>query len=204
LLLLGRSAARLEALRRTLDTETVAFAEDLAAGSRLESFAAEFLAQAGGTDALVAAHGAAATGPALSFHRNSLENLLSVNLVGTVRLLQAFLPSMLERGRGIAVVVLSIAARQAFPEWGAYAASKAGLLAWLECLRREIQGKGVRLTALLPGATDTPLWDSIPGTWDRHRMLSPERVAEVVAWLVANSEAQEVGELSLLPPAGVL
>ncbi len=204
LLLLGRDPDRLESLRAELGGESETMAEDLVTGTRLESCAQEFLDRRGPVTALIAAHGIAHVGPALTLSRQTLENTLSVNLTSTVRLLQAFLPSMLECNRGTVVAVLSVAARHPFPGWGAYCASKAGLLAWLQCLRQEVQGRGVRITALFPGATATPLWDGLDGDWDQSRMLTPETVANSIAWILGQGISAEVEELSLRPPWGNL
>ena len=65
------------------------------------------------------------------------------------------------RGRGHIVTIGSIADRVAFPENGAYAASKFGLRALHEVLRAELRGSGVRATLVSPGPVDTALWDEI-------------------------------------------
>ena len=80
---------------------------------------------------------------------------------GPFLLVRAFLPAMLARGAGHFVHVGSIAGRAAFPENGAYSASKFGLRGLHEVLPQEIRGTGVRATLVEPAATDTPLWDPI-------------------------------------------
>jgi NADP-dependent 3-hydroxy acid dehydrogenase YdfG len=104
--------------------------------------------------------------------------------------MRAFLPRMLRRGSGHVVHVGSVAGRVAFPENGAYSASKFGLRGLHEVLLQEIRGTGVRATLVEPAATDTPLWDAIdPDSRDdlpsRAAMLHPGDVARAVLFALA-------------------
>ncbi|RRR74956.1 MAG: SDR family NAD(P)-dependent oxidoreductase, partial [Candidatus Viridilinea halotolerans] len=80
--------------------------------------------------------------------------------------------------------VASVAARQAFPGWAAYSAAKHATMGLLGAVREELRPRGIRVTSLLPAATDTSLWDSVPGEWNRANMLQPEEVAATIASLV--------------------
>jgi len=91
----------------------------------------------------------------------SFRAALEVNLVAPFALVHAFLAEMRKRKRGHIVTIGSIADRVAFPENGAYAASKFGLRALHEVLRAELRGSGVRATLVSPGPVDTTLWDGI-------------------------------------------
>ncbi|NIP57048.1 MAG: SDR family NAD(P)-dependent oxidoreductase, partial [Gemmatimonadetes bacterium] len=108
-------------------------------------------------------------------------------------LVRAVLPGMLERGSGLIVSVGSVAGRRAFPENGAYSASKFGLRGLHEVLREELRGTGVRGTLLEPGAVDTGIWDPLdpdgrPDLPDRGRMLAPEAVAEAALFAATRPE----------------
>jgi NADP-dependent 3-hydroxy acid dehydrogenase YdfG len=110
-----------------------------------------------------------------------------VNLRGPFLLVRAFLPLMLRRRAGHLIHVGSVAGRVAFPENGAYSASKFGLRGLHEVLLQEIRGTGVRATLVEPAATDTSLWDAVdaqgkPGLPARESMLRPEDVARVVVF----------------------
>lgn len=100
--------------------------------------------------------------------------------------------------------VASVAARQAFPTWSAYAAAKHGVLGFSNAIREELRPRGVRVTTVLPAATDTVLWDSVPGTWERANMLQPEDVAQAIAQLVAQPPYMTTEELVLGHVAGRL
>lgn len=127
---------------------------------------------------------------------------LTVNLVAPFRVIRAFLPAMRERGLGHIVNIGSIADRVAFPENGAYAASKFGLRGLHEVLRGELRGSGVRATLVSPGPVDTSLWDEIdpdnrPGFSPRASMLTVDAVASAVMYVVTQPSDVNVDELRL-------
>ncbi|MFL5577542.1 MAG: SDR family oxidoreductase, partial [Gemmatimonadaceae bacterium] len=127
---------------------------------------------------------------------------LETNLVAPFLFARAFLPAMRARGGGHLVTVGSIADRVAFPENGAYAASKYGLRALHEVMRGELRGSGVRATLVSPGPVDTALWDGVdpdsrPGFTPRASMLSPDAVADAILYVVTREPGVNVDELRL-------
>lgn len=80
-----------------------------------------------------------------------------VNLVGATATLAAALEPMLARGHGTLAAVTSLAGRRGMPGSGAYAASKAALIAYLESLRCAVEPSGLRVVELRPGFVHTPL-----------------------------------------------
>jgi NAD(P)-dependent dehydrogenase (short-subunit alcohol dehydrogenase family) len=109
---------------------------------------------------------------------------LEVNLDGVFYTTQECLDALLGSGRGHVVNIASVASKQGFAGNVAYCTSKYGLRGFGDALRAEYAGKGLRVTTVYPGATDTKIFDGVPGTWDRSKMNKPEDVAEVVwrAW----------------------
>jgi NADP-dependent 3-hydroxy acid dehydrogenase YdfG len=127
---------------------------------------------------------------------------LDANLIAPFRLLNAYVPRMRERRSGHIVTVGSIADHVAYPENGAYAASKYGVRAVHEVLRQELRGSGVRASLVSPGPVDTAMWDEIdPDNRSdlphRDQMLRPEDVAEAIRWLVSQPAHVNVDELRL-------
>jgi 3-oxoacyl-[acyl-carrier protein] reductase len=98
---------------------------------------------------------------------------------------------------GLLVAIASAASRQVFPGWAAYCAAKHGALGLLGAVREELRPRGIRVSAVLAGATDTGLWDEVPGDWERAKMLRPEDVAATVAGLVAAPAHVAVDELTV-------
>jgi NADP-dependent 3-hydroxy acid dehydrogenase YdfG len=100
------------------------------------------------------------------------------------------------------VSIGSIADRVAFPENGAYAASKFGLRGLHQVLRAELAGSGVRATLVSPGPVDTALWNEVdpdnrPGFTPRASMLRADAVAAAVLFAVSQPPDVNVDELRL-------
>ena len=82
--------------------------------------------------------------------------VIEVNLAGTFRLIQAVLPGMRRAGGGNVVVIASEWGVVGWPEASAYSASKAGLIALVKTLGRELAREGITVNAIAPGVVDTP------------------------------------------------
>lgn len=100
------------------------------------------------------------TAPLEAVPLDSLRAQLEVNVVGTLALVQACLPSLLRTG-GRIVNIGSNVGRLAPPFLGPYAASKAALEALTDVLRRELTQLGVHVSLVVPGPVLTPVWDKI-------------------------------------------
>ncbi|MFT7223142.1 MAG: short-subunit dehydrogenase [Cellvibrionaceae bacterium] len=85
-----------------------------------------------------------------------LHTMMTVNLTTPIQLVQAVLPGMIKRSRGQVVNIGSIFDSLSFPHFSVYSASKAGLKGFSDGLRREYQGKGIKVTHISPRAVDTP------------------------------------------------
>lgn len=86
-----------------------------------------------------------------------LKRVLDVNVAGLAATLAAFAPSMKAAGRGTLVGVASVAGFRGIAGSGAYSASKAAAMTWLESLRTELRGSGVSVVCVCPGYIDTPM-----------------------------------------------
>lgn len=132
----------------------------------------------------------------------SWTEVIETNLTGTFLVTQAALPLM-QRGATI-VNNLSVAARKIFPGSAAYNASKHGALGFTDTLREELRSEGIRVIALLPGATDTDIWKAVWPDAPRKKMMSPEAVAIAVVNALATPENATVEELTIRPSVGTL
>ena len=130
------------------------------------------------------------------------QQVIDTNLTGTFLCARAALPLM--RAGGTIVNNLSVAAVQPFEGMAAYNASKYGALGFTNVLREELRKKGIRVLALLPGATDTAIWEQFWPEAPREKMLSAETVAEAVLHVVTLPENATIEEIRLGPAAGVL
>lgn len=130
------------------------------------------------------------------------KEVLDTNLNGLFLVTHSILPLM-QRG-GAIVNNLSIAAKRVFPGSSAYNAAKHGALGFTNTLREELREKGIRVIALLPGATDTAIWDTLWPEAPRKKMMSPKTVAQAVVNALLLPDEGTVEELAILPSAGTL
>ena len=92
-----------------------------------------------------------------SFQPAAVKKVIDINLIGAVNSVAAVLPQMLERGSGQLVAISSLAGIRGLPKSAAYSASKAGMTAFFESVRLDVQRKGVSVTIIQPGFIKTPL-----------------------------------------------
>lgn len=166
--------------------------------------AEEIEARWGAADLVVPAAGVTSIAPVEETSPDDFAATVNTNLTGVFLLIRALLPAMKARGRGRILALLSVAARRGFPGWSAYCASKWGLAGLVAALREELQGSGVQITALFPGATDTPIWDRLPGEWNRAAMVPPREVARAVGYVLDADPATRVEEVHFGPAGGAL
>ncbi len=126
------------------------------------------------------------------------------NLKGLYLTTRFTLPIMLEQGHGQIVNMLTIAASRAFTGLSAYSCAKAAGLMFTRILAKEVRKRGIRVTAVLPGAVDTVLWDAFPTAPERERMIRPETVARIVVEILATPPDASIDEIVILPPEGIL
>jgi len=129
-------------------------------------------------------------------------DVLATNLTGTFLVTRAALPLM-SRGGSI-VNLLSMSSKRAFPNLAAYNASKFGALGFTNTLREELRQEGIRVIAVLPGATDTTIWDTLWPEAHRHKMMRPETVAQVIIATLKLPAESTVEELDVMPTGGPL
>jgi NAD(P)-dependent dehydrogenase (short-subunit alcohol dehydrogenase family) len=128
--------------------------------------------------------------------------VIDANLTGMFLVTQAAL-AVMRRGSTI-VNNLSIAAERVFPGSAAYNASKHGALGFTDTLREELRPKGIRVIALMPGATDTAIWETLWPKAPRRRMMSAETVAKTVVNALLLPDNSTVEKIVLMPTGGAL
>ena len=143
--------------------------------------------------------------PAVAIEQTSLEvwrAAIDTNLTGLFLCTRAALPFM-QAGATI-INNLSVAARTVFPNFAAYNASKHGALGFTLSLRDELIPRGIRVVALMPGATDTDLWRQFWPDAPRERMIDVESIAQAVLYAVLLPPNTNLTELVLAPTGGAL
>jgi short-subunit dehydrogenase len=124
----------------------------------LERAAHDFIGRFGAPDLVIAN-----AGVSVGTHGDEIQDIeklrrvLDVNVAGLAATLAAFAPAMRGAGRGTLVGIASVAGFRGLPGAGAYSASKAAAISWLESLRTELVGTGVSVVCVCPGYIDTPM-----------------------------------------------
>lgn len=130
------------------------------------------------------------------------DEIMAVNARGTFLMAKHSLPLMSSGGH--VVNIGSNASKRGFPGWAAYCASKFAVLGFTNSLREEVRDRGIRVSAVLPGPTETDIWNSLSGKWDRSKMMGPEATAGVVLSVVSQPAGANVDEIDIVPSAGTL
>jgi short-subunit dehydrogenase len=208
--LVSRSQDKLAALANQLTAEYAvpaqSFPIDLSAIAQVKSAMELILQQVGPVDVLINNAGMGYTGVLADMPLADWQAVMDLNSTSVFQCIQAVLPSMRDRNSGLIINVASIAARQAFPDWGAYGVSKAALAALSRAVAVEEQSHGIRVVTIFPGAVNTSIWDTdtVQADFDRSGMLAPEVVAEAILQVARLSESAVIEELTLMPSGGAL
>lgn len=150
----------------------------------LKQAAEDFIARFGAPDLVIAnaGVGVGTHGEELA-DVEKLRRVLDINVAGLAATLAAFAPAMRRAGRGTLAGIASVAGFRGLAGNGAYCASKAAAITWMESLRAELHGSGVSVVCICPGYIDTPLTRV-----NRYRMpflLPPDEAARRIARAIA-------------------
>jgi NADP-dependent 3-hydroxy acid dehydrogenase YdfG len=185
-----------------LGLDAVAQQCDVRDAAQIDSLVAATVGRFGRLDILVANAGVGAYGPFLELDPEHLDEMIDVNLKGTVYSVRAALPHLLESGEADIVTLASEAGRRGLPFEAVYCASKFGQVGFTRALDHELREHGVRCTNVCPGgvATDfaldsdrgrTP--DALPG------MMTADDVAEVVLFVLTRPRSHRILETAFRP-----
>ena len=179
--LFARRRAELDRIAAVLAPATVAtYAGDVRDAAALAHAGADFIARFGVPDIVIGNAGISRgvlTGEAEDMP--VFKDVFDTNVQGLVQTFQPFLAAMAEARRGTLVGVASVAGFRGLPGSGAYSASKAAAITYLESLRVEMQGSGVSVVTICPGFIATPMTARNP-YWMPF-LLAPDKAARLIA-----------------------
>jgi short-subunit dehydrogenase len=162
LILVARNRQRLASLARRLSNETGRKVEtveaDLTSSADLQRVE-NILKTNAGISVLVNNAGVGAAAPLVASDVDKMEDMIHLNVTALTRLTYAAVPGFVARGNGTIINIASIVAIAPEVLNGVYGGSKAFVLAFSHSLVHELAGKGIRVQAVLPGATATEFWD---------------------------------------------
>lgn len=184
----ARSADRLDRVVDEIErigSEGLAIPTDVTVEAQVAQMVERTLARFGRLDGLVNSAGVAPLAPITECTLETWEWTMRVNATGTFLCCRAVWTAMAEQGGGSILNISSGAGKRAHAEWVAYCASKWAVMGLTESLALEGFPLGIRVNALCPGPTATPMREAnFPGE-DQSRLLTPEEVAEAAAFFFA-------------------
>ncbi|HEX6330208.1 MAG TPA: SDR family oxidoreductase [Actinomycetota bacterium] len=191
--LAARRLDRLESLEeriRTRGGEALPVRCDVTDGADVASLVEATLGAFGRCDVLVNNAGIPGGGRFEAVSVEEVERVVRVNLLSVLLVTKAFLPEMLERGRGHVVNVASLAGRYAVPGAAVYSATKHGVVAFSEALFHELEPQGVLVTAVNPGFAKTERFPSV--AVPRALLVDVDRIARTIEDVVRRGRGPEI------------
>ena len=132
------------------------------------------------------------------------DDILETNLRGSYLTTRSVMPIMMKKKRGHIINILSVAANTVFTNSSAYSASKAGMLAMFNVIRAEVRKFNIKVTNIMPGATDTPMWSSASRQKYQHRMMTPKEIAEITIMAASQPKKVVIEDIVIKPIKGDL
>lgn len=154
----ARRGELLQTLSAEFPNKVFCYTLDVRDASAIRDAAGDFMARVGVPD-IVIANAGVSRGTLTEYVEDEevFQNVMDINVLGMVKTFQPFLSAMREAKQGTLVGIASVAGFRGLPGSGAYSASKAAAISYLESLRVEMHGSGVKVVTLCPGYIKTPM-----------------------------------------------
>lgn len=156
----ARRGELLQILSEEFPNKVFCYALDVRDASAIRDAAGDFMARASVPD-IVIANAGVSRGTLTEYVEDEevFQNIMDINVLGMVKTFQPFIAAMRASRQGTLVGITSVAGFRGLPGSGAYSASKAAAISYLESLRVELYGSGVKVVTLCPGYIKTPMTD---------------------------------------------
>jgi len=184
--------------------EAYAFVCDVRSERSIMSTKKKILEKCGNIDVLVNNASITAFKSFIDTKPPEFDDILETNLRGSYLMARAVLPLMSKRKRGHIINILSVAAKTVFTNSAAYSASKAGMLAMFNVLRAEMRRYNIKISNIMPGATDTPMWSPATRQKYQSRMMTPKEVADIVIHVANQPKKVVIEDIKIKPIKGDL
>jgi NAD(P)-dependent dehydrogenase (short-subunit alcohol dehydrogenase family) len=161
----ARRGELLQKLSAEFPGRVFCYALDVRDSSAIQHAAKDFIARAGMPD-IVIANAGVSTGTLTEIDEDidAFQQVMDINVLGMVKTFQPFVAAMRDARHGTLVGIASVAGFRGLPGASAYSASKAAAISYLESLRVELHGSGVKVVTICPGYVRTPMTAANPYT----------------------------------------
>ncbi|GFE75107.1 SDR family oxidoreductase [Novosphingobium sp. TCA1] len=207
----ARRAERLSGLVEQIEAaggKALAIPGDMTVEDDARGAVAQTVAAFGRIDILINSAGIMEAGGIENCDTAIYRRVIDINLMGTVYTSAAAVPHMLEQGGGDIITISSLAGRKGGPMTSAYSASKHAVNMMTDGMRQELGGKNIRVTTLMPGATETEVADSISDPqWrtaikahvSKEGAVKPRDIGEAIVFILAMPRRTNISEISIRP-----
>ena len=197
----SRNQEKLDALKSEMGTDRLhTYAADLSNKQEVGNFAHWILKQSNQIDVLINNTGVFIPGQIQNEADNLLEKTIETNLYSAYHLTRALLPTFQNKKAGHIFNICSTASITAYTLGGSYCISKFALLGFTKVLREELKTQGIKVTAILPGATLTPSWDGVE--LPESRFIPADDVAQTIFSAYQMSPSTVLEEILIRPQLG--
>ena len=178
--LLGRSKEKLEKAAKDLPGSYSIYSVDVASYRQVQDTFNKIYHDHGKVDYLINNAGLGFFKLAEHIERNETDQMIDINLKGTIFCTQAVLPNMKETNEGTIVNVISTAGLEGKVNESVYCASKFGVKGFTESLMVELNDTEVRVIAAYMGGMKTPFWDGVHKEEDIQHLMDPDDIADII------------------------
>ena len=189
--LIARRKDQIDQLAAALPVPCERYPADVRNASALAAAARHYIDKHGPPD-IVIANAGVSVGTLTDFSEDTdaFRDVIDTNVIGVVNTFQPFLSSMRDARHGTLVGIASVAGYRGLPGAGAYSASKAAVIAYLESLRVELHASGIGVITVCPGFIDTPMTEKNP--YPMPFRMSADAAASKITSLIARGKAYAV------------
>lgn len=207
----ARRAERLSGLVEKIESmggRALAIPGDMTVEDDARRAVEETVARLGRVDILVNSAGIMEAGGIENCDTALYRKVIDINLMGTVYTCAAAVPHMLEQGGGDIITISSLAGRKGGPMTSAYSASKHAVNFMTDGMRQELGDRNIRVTTLMPGATETEVGDNISDpNWrkaiqahvSKEGAVKPRDIGETIVFILAMPRRTNISEISIRP-----
>lgn len=198
-IMVARDYDKLKRASKEIGSKVFPFSADVSDYSQIKDVVKKTLSEFNRIDILVNNAGMYEQQYIKELDMERFDKMIKTNLFGTAICTSLILPHMLKQDNGTIINISSGLGRHGSPGNSAYCASKFGLMGFTECLEMELKDSNINVSTILPGQTNTPLFDGLKDEKYKKKMLNTRYIADAVIYLCKLPPDVKVKELSVRP-----